>query len=62
MLLTTVGYNAGPAAAAAVGGPLRRPARRHASIRVDFIECAPFTETRNYMMRVMENMAVYRRA
>ena len=27
---------------------------------VDFIECAPFTETRNYMMRVMENMQVYR--
>ena len=27
---------------------------------IDFIECAPFTETRNYMMRVMENMQVYR--
>ncbi len=25
-----------------------------------FIECAQFTETRNYMMRVMENMQVYR--
>jgi soluble lytic murein transglycosylase len=27
---------------------------------VDFIECAPFTETRNYMMRVMENMSIYK--
>ncbi|RZJ35965.1 MAG: lytic transglycosylase domain-containing protein, partial [Brevundimonas sp.] len=27
---------------------------------IDFIECAPFTETRNYMMRVMENMSIYK--
>lgn len=26
----------------------------------DFIECTPFTETRNYMMRVMENVQIYR--
>ncbi|HZV85682.1 MAG TPA: transglycosylase SLT domain-containing protein [Brevundimonas sp.] len=59
MLLTTVGYNAGPARPpqwiARCGDP------RAASVDpVDFIECAPFTETRNYMMRVMENMQVYR--
>jgi soluble lytic murein transglycosylase len=27
---------------------------------VDFIECIPFGETRNYVMRVMENTQVYR--
>lgn len=59
MLLTTVGYNAGPARppqwVARCGDP-----RGGAVDPVDFIECAPFTETRNYMMRVMENMAVYK--
>ena len=59
MLLATVGYNAGPARPsqwiARCGDP-----RGDASRAIDFIECAPFTETRNYMMRVMENMAVYK--
>ncbi len=59
MLLTTIAYNAGP------GRPPQWVARcgdpRGATVDpVDFIECAPFTETRNYMMRVMENMQVYR--
>ena len=59
MLLTTIGYNAGPARPpqwiARCGDP-----RGGAVDPIDFIECAPFTETRNYMMRVMENMQVYR--
>lgn len=59
MLLATVGYNAGPARpsqwVARCGDP-----RGDANAAIDFIECAPFTETRNYMMRVMENMAVYK--
>ena len=59
MLLATVGYNAGPARPnqwiARCGDP-----RGDAVKTIDFIECAPFTETRNYMMRVMENMAVYK--
>lgn len=59
MLLATVGYNAGPARppqwTARCGDP-----RGGQVDPVDFIECAPFTETRNYMMRVMENMAVYK--
>jgi soluble lytic murein transglycosylase len=58
-LLTTIAYNAGPLRATQwvprCGDP--RGAQTDA---VDFIECAPFTETRNYMMRVMENMQVYR--
>ena len=59
MLLATVGYNAGPARppqwTARCGDP-----RAGTVDPVDFIECAPFTETRNYMMRVMENMQIYR--
>jgi soluble lytic murein transglycosylase len=59
MLLTTVGYNAGPARppqwVARCGDP-----RGGGVDPIDFIECAPFTETRNYMMRVMENMQVYK--
>ena len=59
MLMTTVGYNAGPARApqwvARCGDP-----RGSADAAIDYIECAPFTETRNYMMRVMENMSVYK--
>ncbi len=62
MLLTTVGYNAGPARGpqwvARCGDP--RAGSAGSVDAVDFIECAPFTETRNYMMRVMENMAVYK--
>lgn len=58
MLLTTVAYNAGPARPpqwiARCGDP------RGEVDPVDFIECAPFTETRNYMMRVMENMGIYK--
>lgn len=59
MLLATVGYNAGPARppqwVARCGEP------RTAQVDpIDFIECVPFTETRNYMMRVMENMQIYR--
>lgn len=63
MLLTTVGYNAGPARPAqwvARCGDPRAGSTANVVEAVDFIECAPFTETRNYMMRVMENMQVYR--
>jgi soluble lytic murein transglycosylase len=34
--------------------------RSGATDPVDFIECIPFSETRNYVMRVMENVQVYR--
>lgn len=58
-ILAAVGYNAGPARPpqwiADCGDP-----RGGRVDPVDFIECVPFTETRNYMMRVMENMQIYR--
>lgn len=58
-LLATIGYNAGPARPAQWMAFCGDP-RGGSTDPVDFIECAPFTETRNYMMRVMENMQVYR--
>lgn len=59
MLLTTIGYNAGPGRPPQWINRCGDP-RGGATDPVDFIECAPFTETRNYMMRVMENMQIYR--
>lgn len=58
-LLTAIAYNAGPARARQWIPDCGDP-RGAAVDPIDFIECAPFTETRNYMMRVMENMQVYR--
>ncbi len=58
-LLAIVGYNAGP------GRPRQwipycGDPRGGQVDPINFLECAPFTETRDYMMRVMENMQVYR--
>jgi soluble lytic murein transglycosylase len=53
------GYNAGPSRpikwAKAYGDP-----RRSTEAAVDWIEHIPFRETRNYVMRVMESLPVYR--
>lgn len=58
-LMSAAGYNAGPGRPAKWINDCGDP--RGAGIDpVDFIECTPFTETRDYMMRVMENMQVYR--
>ncbi len=58
-VMATAGYNAGP------GRPVQWSSfcgdpRGGSTDPVDFIECIPFSETRNYVMRVMENMQVYR--
>lgn len=58
-LLTAVGYNAGPARPPQ-WTPYCGDPRSSTSDPLDFIECVPFTETRNYMMRVMENVQIYR--
>jgi soluble lytic murein transglycosylase len=59
-ILTFVGYNAGPRRArewiTAYGDPRSRPIDEV----VDWIERIPFTETRNYVQRVMENYQVYK--
>ena len=58
-VLAAAAYNAGPGRPAAWVGFCGDP--RNAQIDpLDFIECIPFSETRNYVMRVMENVQVYR--
>jgi soluble lytic murein transglycosylase len=58
-VLATAGYNAGPGRPAEWVGYCGDP--RSATVDpVDFIECIPFSETRNYVMRVMEAAEVYR--
>jgi soluble lytic murein transglycosylase len=58
-ILTFVAYNAGP-------GRVRQWIERYGDPRdskidpIDWVERIPFTETRNYVQRVMENMQVYR--
>ncbi|MBC6980679.1 transglycosylase SLT domain-containing protein [Caulobacter sp. 17J80-11] len=58
-ILAMAAYNAGPNRPPQwivdCGDP-----RGGATDPVDFIECIPFSETRNYVMRVSENMQVYR--
>lgn len=59
-ILTFIGYNAGPRRAGEwitrYGDPRGRPVDEV----VDWIERIPFTETRNYVQRVMENYEVYK--
>jgi soluble lytic murein transglycosylase len=58
-LMATAAYNAGPGRPAkwiaACGDP-----RAASTDPVDYIECIPIGETRNYVMRVLENVQVYR--
>jgi soluble lytic murein transglycosylase len=58
-IMAAAGYNAGPGRptqwTAMCGDP-----RGGTTDPLDFIECIPFSETRNYVMRVLENMQVYR--
>ncbi|MFN3229961.1 MAG: transglycosylase SLT domain-containing protein, partial [Asticcacaulis sp.] len=58
-VMTAAGYNAGPNRPPRWREECADP-RGDKSDAIVFIECAPFTETRNYMMRVMENLNVYR--
>ena len=57
--MAIAGYNAGPGRPAQwvefCGDP-----RSPSADPVDFIECIPFSETRNYVMRVLEGTQVYR--
>jgi soluble lytic murein transglycosylase len=58
-VLAAAAYNAGPGRPAAWVGFCGDP-RGAGTDPLDFIECIPFAETRNYVMRVMENVQVYR--
>jgi soluble lytic murein transglycosylase len=58
-VMAAAGYNAGPGRPAQWTSFCGDP-RAGSQDPLDFIECIPFSETRNYVMRVMENMQVYR--
>jgi soluble lytic murein transglycosylase len=56
-VLTAAAYNAGPARAAEWIDRFGDP--RQADDVIHWIEAIPFTETRNYIMRVTESLAIY---
>lgn len=58
-VMATAGYNAGPGRPARWVNNCGDP-RGGQTDPVDFIECIPFSETRNYVMRVLETTQVYR--
>jgi soluble lytic murein transglycosylase len=58
-VMAAAGYNAGPGRPAQWASFCGDP-RGGLQDPLDFIECIPFSETRNYVMRVLENLQVYR--
>ena len=59
-VLTFAGYNAGPRRAQQWVAKYGDPRGRKLDQVVDWIERIPFTETRSYVQRVMENYEVYK--
>lgn len=57
-IMASAGYNAGPGRPAQWSRFCGDP--RQGADPIDFIECIPFTETRDYVMRVLEATQVYR--
>ncbi len=58
-VLAAAGYNAGPSRMSLWIDQCGEP-RGQAADALSFIECHPLKETRDYMMRVTENMRIYR--
>ena len=58
-IMAAAAYNAGPGRPAEWAGLCGDP-RGAATDPLDFIECIPFSETRNYVMRTLETTMVYR--
>lgn len=58
-IMAAAGYNAGPGRPAQWVGLCGDP-RGGTTDPLDFIECIPFSETRNYVMRTVETMLIYR--
>ena len=58
-LMAAAAYNAGPARPTQWAGICGDP-RGSSTDPLDFIECIPFSETRDYVMRVLEATQVYR--
>jgi soluble lytic murein transglycosylase len=59
-VLTFAGYNAGPSRANEWKARYGDPRGKSIDEVVDWIERIPYTETRNYVQRVMENYQVYK--
>ncbi|MCV0397660.1 MAG: lytic transglycosylase domain-containing protein [Rhizobiaceae bacterium] len=59
-ILTFIGYNAGPRRASDWMTRYGDPRGMSLDDVVDWVERIPFTETRNYVQRVMENYQVYK--
>ncbi len=59
-ILTFSGYNAGPGRAKEWITRYGDPRGKSLNEVVDWVERIPFTETRNYVQRVMENMQIYK--
>lgn len=58
-IMAAAAYNAGPGRPAKWAGLCGDP-RGATTDPLDFIECIPFSETRNYVMRTLETTMVYR--
>jgi soluble lytic murein transglycosylase len=58
-VLSIAAYNAGPARVRQWIETFGDPRTRNVDV-VDWVESIPFTETRNYVQRVLENLQVYR--
>jgi len=58
-ILTFIGYNAGSGRVSDWISRYGDPRGQHVEMAVDWVERIPFTETRNYVQRVMENYQIY---
>jgi soluble lytic murein transglycosylase len=58
-VMAAAGYNAGPGRPATWAGDCGDP-RGGSTDPIEFIECIPFSETRNYVMRTLETTQIYR--
>ncbi|WP_421852284.1 lytic transglycosylase domain-containing protein [Oricola sp.] len=59
-ILTFVAYNAGPSRSRAWIKRFGDPRGKSLEEVIDWVEMIPFSETRNYVQRVMENLQVYK--